>query len=91
MHYVYILLLSGKYLYVGRTDDLKRRINEHLRGKTRSTRGREPRLIFYEAYAVKQDAIDRELFLKTGDGRQQVKKQLQHTLLVEDKALSSNG
>ena len=88
MHYVYVLLLNSNTLYIGRTDDLKRRIAEHGRGKVRSTRSRKPKLILYEAYAIKQDCIDRELFLKTGDGRQVLKKQLQHTLHT---ASSSNG
>ncbi len=80
MYYVYLLFLSNGSLYVGRTDDLRRRIQEHNFGKVRSTRNKNPQLIFYEAYSIKQDSIDRERFLKTGDGRRQIKKQLQHTL-----------
>ena len=87
MYYVYTLLLANSARYVGRSDNLKRRIGEHKAGKVQSTKGRNPELIYYEGYYSKEDAIARELFLKTGDGRQQLKKQLQHTLM----ARSSSG
>lgn len=37
-------------------------------------------LIYYEAYREKSDAVARELYLKTGDGRQEIRKQLRYTL-----------
>ncbi len=87
MYYVYALLRANGTLYIGRTSDLKRRICEHKAGKTRSTRATKPKLIYYEAYIGQRDSISREVFLKTGDGRQELKKQLKQTLM----ALSSNG
>lgn len=81
MHYVYLLLLNDNRIYTGRCDDLRRRFTEHQHGKVVSTKhGRPLRLIYYEAYASKLDAADRERYLKTGDGRQSVRKQLKHTL-----------
>ncbi len=81
MHYVYILGLKDGSLYTGRSDDLKRRIAEHTTGKVTSTKHKQPcQLIDYEAYLEKSDAVARELYLKTGDGRQQLKKQLKSTL-----------
>jgi len=77
MHYIYILLLSNKQLYTGRTDDLKRRIQEHKNGKVNSTRYRRPlKIIFYEAYILKDDAVRREKFLKTSEGKLFLKRQL---------------
>jgi putative endonuclease len=81
MHYVYILRLNDESLYTGRSDDLKRRIAEHRLGKVKSTKHKRPiALIYYEAYIEKSDAIARELYLKTGDGRQEVRKHLKFTL-----------
>jgi len=81
MHYVYLLYLSNQTIYTGRTDDLKRRVPEHERGQVESTKNLRPlKLIHYEAYMEKQDAIDREGYLKTGDGRREIRKQLKHVL-----------
>lgn len=80
MQFVYVLLRANGTKYVGRSADLKRRLLEHKAGKTRSTRRMLPKLIYYETYVSKEDAIKREAFLKTGDGRQLLKKQLKHTL-----------
>ena len=52
MFYVYILqseLDTG--LYIGFSNDLRRRFSEHQGGESRSTRSRRPwSLIYYEAY-----------------------------------------
>jgi len=80
MYYVYILKLKNNKLYVGRTSDLRRRIAQHKHGEAQYTSKYLPlKLIYYEAYTSKADAIARESFLKTGDGRQVLKKQLKHT------------
>lgn len=81
MYYVYLLLLNDGSFYTGRSDNLKRRIREHNSGKVNYTKSKLPaKLIYYEAYLLKKDAVSRELFLKTGDGRCQVKKQLKNFL-----------
>ena len=74
------MLLKNGTVYTGRSDDLKRRAKEHGQGKVSATRGKDPKLIYYEAYLNRQDAIDREIYLKTGDGRRQIRKQLTNTL-----------
>ncbi len=76
MYYVYVMQLRNSTLYIGRTNDLKRRAIEHQQGKVRSTRQKSPKLIYYEAYIEKSDANRRELFLKTGDGRSTLHRQL---------------
>jgi len=82
MYYVYILFsLKDKNFYVGYTADLKRRFYEHTNGKVESTKNRKPlKLICYEAYLHKQEAEKRELFLKSSDGRKDLKKRLVNTL-----------
>ncbi|MBU0648695.1 GIY-YIG nuclease family protein [Patescibacteria group bacterium] len=76
MYYVYFLLLSNEDLYKGFTDDLPRRIDEHKKGKVKSTKNFLPaRLIGYEAYLLKSDALRRERFLKTTEGKRFLKRQ----------------
>ncbi|MEK7556687.1 MAG: GIY-YIG nuclease family protein [Patescibacteria group bacterium] len=89
MYYVYLLQLNDETFYTGYSTDLERRIIEHQNGYVRSTSRKLPiKLVYYEAYANKHDATAREKYLKTGDGRQTLKKQLHNTLHT---ALSSNG
>lgn len=61
MFYIYILQsLKDKKLYIGYTNDLKRRMAEHQNGLSQSTKYRIPlELIYYEAYKNKQDAQER--------------------------------
>jgi len=84
MYYVYVLLRSNGTKYTGYTSDLKRRLNEHKNGKVRSTNKAEPKLIYYESYINKLDAVLREAYLKTGDGRREINKQLKNTLLFKN-------
>ena len=56
------------------TEDIKRRLAEHFDGKVKSTRNRRPlELIHTEEFELKKDAHERELFLKTGKGREYLK------------------
>ncbi len=67
--------------YTGTTSDLKRRLKEHNSGKNFSTAPRIPfKLIYYEAYLLKQDTEDRESYLKTSMGRRVIRKQLKNFL-----------
>jgi len=66
MHYVYVLKSEvDQKLYIGVSSDLRRRLEEHNSMQNRSTKCRVPfKLIYYEAYAAKQDAVIRERKLK---------------------------
>jgi len=66
MFYVYILKSKkDNRLYLGYTNDLRKRLKEHNLGLVNSTRLRTPlRLVYYEAYAIRQDATKREHNLK---------------------------
>lgn len=80
-YYVYILQsLIDKGLYIGFTSDLKTRLIRHSSGKVFSTKLRRPfRLIHYEYFISKKDAKSREVFLKSGYGRDQLKQFLKNT------------
>ncbi|MBU0707304.1 GIY-YIG nuclease family protein [Patescibacteria group bacterium] len=83
MYYVYILYsvkLSKKY--IGRTNNLRRRVHDHIKGKTSFTSSaKDWKLVYYEVFQSKRDATAEELFLKTGKGRERLKYLLKHTLL----------
>jgi len=52
-------------LYIGYTNNLKRRFHEHNSGKNISTKYRRPlELVYYEAYKSQEDAQYREEMLK---------------------------
>jgi len=67
--YVYLLKLSNGDYYVGRSDNLKRRIGEHLRGEDETTRKFLPiHLVTCLAFNSKTLAVKFEKYLKTGSG-----------------------
>ena len=83
MVYVYMLFSKKhKELYIGFTNDLRKRIIEHNSGKVRSTSSKKPhKLIYYEAYTNELDARKREKMLKLrGQARHQLKLRLKNTL-----------
>ena len=75
MFYVYVLQsLVDKTLYIGMTNNLKRRISQHNVGKVRSTKAKKPfKLIYQESFNSRIEAREREKYYKTGFGREQLK------------------
>ena len=75
MYHVYIIYSSSfKKFYIGYTTDLKARILKHNSGGSKFTRKNRPWVLaHYQAFLEKQDAIDEEIFLKTGQGRERRK------------------
>ena len=75
MYYVYILFSQKlNKRYIGSTSDIRKRINDHNCGKSSfSSRGIPWKLIYYEAFLNKKDALREEAFLKTGKGRERIK------------------
>lgn len=66
MFYIYILQSArDNSVYVGYTDNLKRRFQEHNKGLNVATKNATPfALVYYEAYQSKSDAKYREKNLK---------------------------
>jgi len=82
MFYTYILKSkkSGR-LYTGYTNDLRKRLSEHTKGKSGYTKKRGPfGLIYYEACTEQKDARSRELYLKSGKGKRYLKTRLKRFL-----------
>jgi predicted GIY-YIG superfamily endonuclease len=77
MWYTYILKMDDGEYYVGSTNDLKRRMEEHTRARGISTKWRLPAIL--EAYiAVKSEGTARclEKYLKTSSGKATLRKRI---------------
>ena len=80
MFYVYILTNEQKDLYIGCTNDLKRRLLEHNNGKSFATKGHQWKIFYHEAYISKDDAFSREKKLKYhGYGIRHLKSRLKNS------------
>ena len=82
MYYTYVLhSRKDKKFYVGFTNDLKLRFEQHNKGHVESTLNRRPlELIYYEACLDQDDAIKREKYLKSHHGKMFIKKRLKSYL-----------
>ena len=92
-YYVYVLqsINDPDKLYIGSTHDLRKRFAKHNRGINFSTRPYAPwRLIFYEAYLYKEDAIRREKYLKTNKGSIVIKQMLKEYFNHHGRKIKSN-
>ena len=71
MYYTYVIQSQeDSNLYIGFTEDLKKRFAQHNHGEVESTKNRRPFiLVYYEACLEKHDALKREKYFKTGFGR----------------------
>jgi len=68
-YFVYLILSKFKnkkrFSYVGYTEDLKKRLDLHNSGKgAKFTRGKEWKLVYYEKYDSKSEAMKNEYKLK---------------------------
>ena len=73
-YYVYILISQKRscWSYVGSTGDLNERFYRHRIGGVKSTKGMLPlQLIYVEEYDSKTSAYNREVYLKSGFGREE--------------------
>ena len=82
MYYTYVLLsLKDKNFYTGFTNNLKLRFEQHNKGRVESTEDRRPfELIYYEACLDQRDAIKREKYFKTYQGKMFLKRRLKSYL-----------
>jgi len=76
--------LKNKELYIGYTNDLRKRLEKHNRKLNFSTKSDTPwKLIFYEAYLNEEDAKRREKYLKTNQGSRLLKRMLKEHFYQE--------
>jgi len=77
-YYTYVLKSrKDSKLYIGFTQDIEKRVEEHNKGLVESTRSRVPfDLLYYEACQSKEKALHREKYFKSGFGRRFLKERL---------------
>ena len=77
MWYVYFLELSNGDIYVGSTDDLRRRIASHEQGQVMSTKAYLPTTLkSYVAVQTEKHARELERYFKSGSGKAFANKRL---------------
>lgn len=65
MYYLYVLKLNNEQIYIGFTNSLDKRLEEHNKGKVFTTSKYLPvKLIYFEGYLSQKDAIQREKMIK---------------------------
>lgn len=57
VHFLYILKQDIGEFYVGMTTDLEVRLQEHKEGMTRSTRGKNPKLVWFEKFYGEKESV----------------------------------
>lgn len=62
--HVYILKLDGGEFYAGQTRELRERLSEHRDGRTQSTAGRNPKLVWFTEVSSRREATELEVELK---------------------------
>ena len=81
-YYVYVLRsLSDRQFYVGLTDNLPARLQEHNAGRVSSTKQRVPfELLYWEGCLNRSDAAQGEKYLKTAWGKRYLRGRLRRYL-----------
>lgn len=80
MYYNYVLRSKkdGNF-YIGFTENIERRLEDHNNGKVKSTKHRIPfELVYYEVCRNISDALHREKYLKTTYGHRYLKNRMKH-------------
>lgn len=75
MYFVYAIESKiKKYIYVGLTNNIDRRIGQHQAGREQTTRPYRPfEIKLTEAYNSRTEAREREKYLKSGVGKEWLK------------------
>ncbi len=76
MFFVYVLrsTINGHF-YVGMTQDVSNRLMRHNRGDNKSTKAHRPwELFFFEEVDTREAARKREVYLKSGTGKEYIKR-----------------
>jgi len=86
MYYVYFLKsrIKANWIYVGSTDNIERRLKEHEKGLSSSTKPYLPvYLVGYVALLTEKSSRKLEEYFKTGSGKAILKKRI-----LNDEALA---
>lgn len=86
MFYAYVAqsILDSKYLYKGHCMNINLRLRQHNTGYTKSIKHKIPfRIIYYENFETRDEAILREKYWKTAAGRRYLQKILKNGPVVQ--------
>jgi putative endonuclease len=86
MHFLYLIQSKNDLtFYIGTTDNLKRRLDEHNKGLSLATKAKRPWILIYcEIYRSKKDALLREKKLKEHkSGWLRLKERIANSVLLE--------
>ncbi len=74
-YFVYaIYSLKARRIYVGLSSDVENRVIQHNSGKTQSTKSYIPwKLFYFEKHKSRVEARKREIYLKSGSGKEFLK------------------
>jgi putative endonuclease len=78
MFFVYVLRnRETERHYTGHTSNLVQRVGQHNHGVTKSTKNRgQWDLLYHEEFDLRSDAMRREKYLKSGKGREELRRKL---------------
>jgi len=77
MYTVYAIIFANRNIYIGMTNDLERRVKEHKRGRTKTTKNRGiVKVIVLEKCYSRLSARKREKYWKSGCGKEFLKSKL---------------
>ncbi|OGP57592.1 MAG: hypothetical protein A2V67_09200 [Deltaproteobacteria bacterium RBG_13_61_14] len=90
--WAYVIRCEDDSFYIGQTDNIVRRYQDHLNGKAEWTATHKPvELIHWEEFQNREEAVAREKELKTGFGRKWLKREWEAGRLASRQAGPANG
>ncbi|MFH1626757.1 MAG: CHC2 zinc finger domain-containing protein [bacterium] len=77
IYFVYAILCGNNDIYIGQTEDLAKRLEEHRSGNgaEHTEKFGVKKVIHYEEFSSREEAVKRESDLKTGFGRKWLKRE----------------
>ncbi len=75
MYFVYCLVsIHRNYIYVGLTNNIDRRVEQHQAGMSKTTRAYRPfELFYFEQFQTRAEARKREKYFKSGIGKEKLR------------------
>jgi len=82
IRYLYILKLSDGTFYVGQTNDLGMRLQEHKDGLQQQTKGKDPKMVYHESFEgmrkeVNEREIEYTILNSTGAGQRKLRQMIE--------------
>jgi putative endonuclease len=78
MFFAYVIKsLTKDYYYKGYCENLEKRLSQHNSGMTASIKAYAPfKIVYYECFETKEEAIKREKYFKSAAGRRYLKSKI---------------